>query len=325
MNASKRPRSKLSSGASVQAQTFSITAYFSNHKKVGIETLVKLFRTWVASLMTWLVIGIAFALPLILYILLDNVNQLGGEWQGKPRISIYLKSNLGESESRRILDSLNQNSGVASARLITAEEALVDFQAESGFNDVLSSLPFNPLPAVIEVDPKASTPAALKLLVAKLADRPGIDFISFDLEWVERLFAILALGERFVSALSVFLGLGVLLSIGNTIRLAIENRRAEIEVVKLVGGTDSFVRRPFLYLGLWYGLGGAFFAWVMVQISLVFLSSPIERLLHSYQNDFYLVGLGFVETLILLASGAFLGVLGAGIAVGRHLHRIEPT
>lgn len=325
MNVTKKNRSKPAVGASVQTQAFSVRAYLSNHKQVSVETLLNLFKTWFASLMTWLVIGIAFALPLILYILLDNVNQLGGEWQGKPRISIYLESGLSERVMGELLDSLVENEAVASAKLITAEEALKDFQMQSGFKDVLSSLPFNPLPAVIEVEPEASSPAALKLLVTKLADRPGIESISFDLDWVERLFAILALGERFVTALSVFLGLGVLLSIGNTIRLAIENRRAEIEVVKLVGGTDSFVRRPFLYLGLWYGLGGALFAWLMVQLSLIFLSGPIERLLHSYQNEFYLSGLGFAETLILLASGAFLGVLGAGIAVGRHLHRIEPT
>jgi len=325
VNALKKNSSKPVGGASVQSQTFSIAAYLSNHKKVGTETLIKLFKTWFASLMTWLVIGIAFALPLILYILLNNANQLGGEWQGKPRISIYLKADLGAAETSTLLNSLIQNEAVASAKLITAEAALAEFQTQSGFKDVLSSLPFNPLPAVIEVEPKAVSPASLKLLVTKLADQPSIESVSFDLDWVERLFAILALGERFVTALSVFLGLGVLLSIGNTIRLAIENRRAEIEVVKLVGGTDSFVRRPFLYLGFWYGLGGALFAWLMVQISLIFLSSPIERLLHSYQNEFYLVGLGFVETLILLASGAFLGVLGAGIAVGRHLHQIEPT
>jgi len=250
---------------------------------------------------------------------------LGGEWQGKPRISIYLESELGERETDNLLKSLVQNTALASAKLITPEAALADFQARSGFKDVLSTLPFNPLPAVIEVEPEGSTPAELKLLIIKLEDRPGIESVSFDLDWVERLFAILALGERFVTALTAFLGLGVLLSIGNTIRLAIENRRAEIEVVKLVGGTDSFVRRPFLYLGFWYGLGGALSAWLMVQISLVFLSAPIERLLHSYQNEFHLVGLGILETMILLASGAFLGVLGAGIAVGRHLHRIEPT
>ena len=131
--------------------------------------------------------------------------------------------------------------------------------------------------------------------------------------------------QRFVIALGGFLSLGVLLVIGNTIRLAIENRRAEIEVVKLVGGTDSFVRRPFLYLGFWYGLGGALSAWVLVGLSLIFLATPVEMLLASYQGDFVVSGLGFNESLLLLASGGGLGILGATLAVGRHLRRIEPS
>jgi cell division transport system permease protein len=145
-----------------------------------------------------------------------------------------------------------------------------------------------------------------------------------DLQWIERLLAILAVGERLVMALSVFLGLGVLLAIGNTIRLAIENRRAEIEVVKLVGGTDGFVRRPFLYLGFWYGLGGAVIAWLMVQGSLVFLAVPIERMILSYDEKFILSGLGLSESALLLGLGCILGISGAALAVGRHLHQIEP-
>jgi cell division transport system permease protein len=131
-------------------------------------------------------------------------------------------------------------------------------------------------------------------------------------------------GERLVTALSVFLGLGVLLAIGNTIRLAIENRRAEIEVVKLVGGTDGFVRRPFLYLGFWYGLGGAIIAWLMVQGSLAFLSVPIDRMILSYDEEFVLSGLDMLESTFLLGFGCTLGIAGAALAVGRHLHQIEP-
>ncbi|MFT7091945.1 MAG: cell division transport system permease protein, partial [Candidatus Azotimanducaceae bacterium] len=146
-----------------------------------------------------------------------------------------------------------------------------------------------------------------------------------DLEWIERLFALLALGERFVTTLGLFLSLGVVLAIGNTIRLAIENRRAEIEIIKLVGATDAFVRRPFLYLGFWYGFGGALVAWLMVQASLIVLSGPIEQLLDSYQNQFLLEGLDLITTLTLFGVGIGLGVVGAAVAVGRHLHTIEPN
>ncbi|MFT6749968.1 MAG: cell division transport system permease protein [Candidatus Azotimanducaceae bacterium] len=318
----KRPKS---TGASAQTHSFSINAYLVHHKLVAIETLQNLLRNWFASLMTWLVIGIAFALPIILLILLNNLDQFGGEWQGKPRISVYLQTELSSAQVKASMASLSKIEGIKASRMISPDRALEEFQSKSGFDKVLASLPFNPLPAMIEIEPVSAIPADLALMVSKLEDGEGVDSVSFDSEWVERLFAILALGERFVTALAIFLSLGVLLSVGNTIRLAIENRRAEIEIIKLVGGTDSFVRRPFLYLGLWYGLGGALFAWIMVQISLFFLSAPIERLIHSYQNEFQLLGPSWLESLYLLLVGAILGILGASIAVGRHLKGIEPS
>ncbi|MEO2177257.1 MAG: permease-like cell division protein FtsX, partial [bacterium] len=301
-----------------------MSAYLKHHRQVGFETLRNLFSTLLTSLMTWMVIGIALALPAMLYILLTNLGNLGGEWDGKPRLSLYLKAGTSEKAGIALSENLFSDPDVAMASYITSDSALAEFQKNSGFEDVLASLPNNPLPAVIEIELEALSPAETKLKVTQVESWPEVESISVDLEWIERLFVILALGERFVMALSMFLGLGVLLSIGNTIRLAIENRRAEIEVVKLVGGTDGFVRRPFLYLGFWYGLGGAVGAWLMVQASLLFLSEPIERLLLSYQEEFTLIGLGASETAVLLGIGCILGVLGAALAVGRHLHRIEP-
>jgi cell division transport system permease protein len=214
---------------------------------------------------------------------------------------------------------------IDSTRLISASDALKDFEAETGFGNVLLSLPRNPLPDVIEVMPADLTPAELRLLTTRLDVYESIERIAIDLEWIERLFALLALGERFVATLGLFLAHGVVLAIGNTIRLAIENRRSEIEIIKLVGATDAFVRRPFLYLGFWYGFGGALIAWLMVQVSLGVLGSPIQQLLDSYQNQFILEGMGVVASLALFMVGIGLGVAGAAIAVSRHLHTIEPS
>ena len=152
-----------------------------------------------------------------------------------------------------------------------------------------------------------------------------VDRVSVDLQWLERLFAILSFSRRLVTAFGLVLALGVLLVMGNTIRLAIENRRQEIEVVKLVGGTDAFVRRPFLYLGFWYGLGGALLACLLLQISLLVLSAPVEVLAQSYRDDFALQGPGLTGILLLLVTGSLLGVLGSLIAVSRHLAAIEPA
>jgi cell division transport system permease protein len=274
--------------------------------------------------MTWMVIGIALALPAILYILLANISNFSGGLDGKPRVSLYLTGKTDEQSAISLAKKLKEGPDITETRYITADGALAEFQEETGLGDILDSLPSNPLPSVIEVEFGAISPADIKLRVNQLESMPEVESVSVDLEWIERLLAILAVGERLVTALSVFLGLGVLLAIGNTIRLAIENRRAEIEVVKLVGGTDGFVRRPFLYLGFWYGLGGAIIAWLMVQGSLAFLSVPIDRMILSYDEEFVLSGLDMLESTFLLGFGCTLGIAGAALAVGRHLHQIEP-
>lgn len=315
-----------SAGATVAVTGVSgrMRAWARHHRTVSVESLTSLLVQWVTSLMTWFVIGIALALPIILYVILVNIGELGQDWDGKPRISLYLRHDVPESEARKLTQRLAERLDIESASLISADEALVEFQSLSGFGDVLNTLDQNPLPAVIDIKPSGSDLGQLRLQVISLGEHELVDSVNFDLEWVERLFAILQVGERLVVSMGFVLALGVLLVIGNTIRLAIENRRSEIEIIKLVGGTDSFVRRPFLYLGFWYGLGGALIAWLLVQGSLVFLSGPVEILAQSYRDDFSLSGLSGRDSLSILIGGAALGILGALIAVSRHLREIEP-
>ena len=207
---------------------------------------------------------------------------------------------------------------------MSSTSALQEFQRRSGFGDVLSSLDRNPLPHVIEVVPANPDPIDLGKLVSAWKANLLVGNVSVDLQWLERLFALLVFAERLVTALAIVLGLGVMLIMGNTIRLAIENRRQEIEVIKLVGGTDAFVRRPFLYLGFWYGLGGAVTAFFLLQTSLYFLATPVEMLAQSYRDDFALQGPGFLGNLLLLVAGSILGIIGSVLAVSRHLADIEP-
>tara|TARA_R110002073_G_scaffold4917_23_gene31229 strand:+ start:8378 stop:9334 length:957 start_codon:yes stop_codon:yes gene_type:complete len=311
-------------GASTHALglTDKVRSAGAHHRETCLKTLRDLLKNWMTSLMTWLVIGIALALPAILYLLLANASSFGGGFDGTARINLYLSRG---PDPQLILQAVQAQSEIASADIIFASEALKSFEAETGFGNILLSLPRNPLPDVIEATPLDVAPAELTILSKRLEALDGVERVAIDLEWLERLFAILALGERFITTLGLFLSLGVVLAIGNTIRLAIENRRAEIEIIKLVGATDAFVRRPFLYLGFWYGFGGALVAWIMVQLSLLVLSGPIKQLLDSYQNQFSLEGLGFVTTFGLFTVGISLGVAGAAIAVSRHLHTIEPT
>ncbi len=300
-------------------------SWINHHRKVAVESLSSLLAEWITSLMTWLVIGIALALPTILYVMLANIGELGRDWDSSPRISLYLQHNVPEASARALRKRLLDRSEIESAVFISSDEALVEFQSRSGFGDVLGTLDENPLPGLIEIKPSSNDPGQLRLLAISLEEYELIDSVRFDLEWVERLFAMLQFGERLVVSLGFVLALGVLLIIGNTIRLAIENRRSEIEIIKLVGGTDSFVRRPFLYLGLWYGLGGAVIAWLLVQGGLLFLSGPVEVLAQSYRDEFALSGLSFLDSLAILIGGSCLGILGALVAVGRHLKEIEPV
>lgn len=299
-------------------------SWFLHHRVVSVKTLSELLQNPVSSLMTWLVIGIALALPAILYIMLDNVSMVSGEWGGKPRVSLYLEQSVTAEAGLAMAGRVEREPGVEATRFVSSEQALLDFQRRSGFGEVLTTLERNPLPHVVEVIPASPDPKKLRDLIRFWESLSGVERVSVDMQWLERLFALLSFAERLVLALAVVLGLGVMLVMGNTIRLAIENRRAEIEVVKLVGGTDSFVRRPFLYLGFWYGLGGAVIAFLLVEVSLIALANPVEILAQSYRDDFTLQGPGLRGTLTLVVVGAGLGIVGATLAVSRHLSEVEP-
>ncbi len=313
------------SGATMASSstTNRLLAWVINHRNVGVETLFALLRNWVTSSMTWLVLGISMALPVFLYLLLANLTTLSGNFDGKPRVSVYLHQNLVEADIQRFLTTIGRDRDTESIKYTSPEQALAQFQSRSGFGDVLSSLDRNPLPGVVELMLSHMDSSKLRVEIGELEQYPEVDLVVVDIAWIERLFAFIRFGERVVVALMLVLGLGVLLVVGNTIRLAIENRRIEIEVVKLVGGTDSFVRRPFLYLGFWYGFGGALVSWCLVLICLVFLSGPVELIAESYRGDFALSGLNAGETIFLLAIGSGLGLLGAALAVSKHLHIIN--
>ena len=302
-----------------------LVAWLSHHQRVSLSTLAELLGNPFTSLMTWLVIGIALGLPLILYVVLQNVSSISGDWGGKPRVVLYLTQEVTLEGGQALAMEIEQRDDIEETVFVSSARALQEFQRRSGFGDVLSTLDRNPLPHVIEVVPVNPDPLDLGKLVSAWEVNMLVENVSVDLQWLERLFALLVFAERLVTALAIVLGLGVMLIMGNTIRLAIESRRQEIEVIKLVGGTDAFVRRPFLYLGFWYGLGGAVTAFFLLQTSLYFLSTPVEMLAQSYRDDFALQGPGFLGNLLLLVSGSILGIIGSVLAVSRHLADIEPA
>ena len=301
-----------------------IFAWASHHQRLFGLTLQETMRSPFNTLMTWLVIGIALGLPLIFYVVLQNLSSVSDDWGSEPKLAIFLNQEVTLFEGKAFAQDITQREDVQKTVFVSSSQALREFQERSGFGDVLSTLDRNPLPHVIEVVPLSSDPLQLNKLLGIWTSNPLIDKVVVDFQWLERLSPLLLLAERSVSALAILFGLGVMLVMGNTIRLAIESRRQEIEIIKLVGGSDAFVRRPFLYLGFWYGLGGAITALVLTQLSLYFLSSPVELLAQSYREDFALEGLSFMENFSLIIAGSVLGIVGSGFSVLRHLADIAP-
>lgn len=301
--------------------------YLLRHVQVFFFSLGQLAKTPVASLMTLAVIGITLALPAGLYVLFDNLQRASRGWDSTAQISLFLKRDTSERSATSLQEKVRALPGVSTVHYISQDQALAEFKRLSGFGEALDVLDNNPLPPVLVVAPAPSlnTPEAIQDLVKTLARQPGVELAQLDLEWIKRLHAMLALAQRGVLILAALLSLAVLLIIGNTIRLAILNRRTEIEVIKLIGGTDTFIRRPFLYSGLLQGLLGALVAWWLVGGGLLLLSGPAEELAGLYGSRFELGGLGLENGLWLLLGGTVLGWLGSRLAVSRHLQAIEPT
>ena len=304
-----------------------VNAYFTHHLWVLVSSLGVLWRTPFATFMTAAVIGIALALPAGLHVLLQNVQQLSTGWEGTAQMSLFLKEDIPEKQIQSLAKKLRKWDGVAEVRYISRDQALAEFRELSGFGGALDSLNENPLPAVLLVRPtsEAAEPAQMELLLGKVKKLKPVDLAQLDMEWVRRLSGIIELGKRGVLLLASLLALAILLVVGNTIRLTILNRRDEIVVTKLIGATNTFIRRPFLYTGFWYGLMGAVLAWVLVGILLGLLSDPVNHLSFLYNSQFSLGGLDLETTAILLGSGILLGLLGSWLAVGKHLKAIEPS
>lgn len=301
-------------------------SYVLRHLQVFFYTLGELARAPFASLMSIAVIGITLALPSGLYLLIDNLQRVSAGWEGHSRISLFLRRDTDERAVRALAESIQRMPAVAGVEYISPAQALAEFRRLSGFGEALDALGANPLPPVLVVQPGpgADTPARLQTLLIELQRRPGVDLAQLDLEWVKRLHALLALARRAVLILASLLALGVVLIIGNTIRLAVLNRRDEIEVIKLVGGTDAFIRRPFLYSGVFHGLLGALFAWLLMSAALLLLAEPTAALATLYASTFRPHGPDLWGVGALLGSGALLGWIGSRIAVSRHLRAIEP-
>lgn len=297
---------------------------WQQHVQTAADSLEKLRRSPGNALMTIAVIGIALLLPCALFVSVDNLSRLGGNMGGASQISVYLQQDVTDSEALEISEQLLTRRDIDAVRYISAEEAAREFAATSGLGDVIAALDSNPLPGALVITPSDVSTSLSSSLVSDLESLRGVDSVQLDLAWVERLQAFLGLARRASTGLMGILAIAVLFVVGNTIRLAIENRRAEIVVIKLVGGTNAYVARPFLYTGAYYGFAGGVFAWTLLAAILLALGGPATELLRLYGSEYSIRGLGATGSLLLLLGSTLLGWLGAWMSVRQHLSAIEP-
>jgi cell division transport system permease protein len=276
-----------------------IRYYLTAHAKNCVAALQRLLRQPVGSFMTAMVIALALALPAGLRVVVNNADLLSGSWQGAADFTVYLAIDIDDGRARALADEVRARDDVAEVTLVDRTAALAEFRARSGFGEALDALEDNPLPHALVVRPAGGAAADVEKLARAFEERPEVALVQLDTQWVERLRGILALLARVVDIVTVLVALAVVLVIGNTIRLEINNRSTEIEVMKLVGGTDGFIRRPFLYLGAWYGFIGALVAAGLVLATLALLEGPIESLAGLYSRSVSPIGLSLEETLLI--------------------------
>jgi cell division transport system permease protein len=305
----------------------SIATYFTRHAQVLVGSLGRILRTPFATLMTMGVIAVALALPLLLNLFLENAQSASGNWNQAYDLSVYMDKKAGAVRTQSLAKQLMKRADVAAVHVISAEQALAEFRRDSGFGKALDVLSDNPLPDTLVVTPSlaASSPEGTQTLKAALAAMADVETVQLDTEWVQRLHAMIELLRRVVLITAGLLGVGVVLIVGNTIRLDILNRRAEIEVMKLVGASDGFARRPFLYGGVWYGLGGGLGALILVAAATAVLARPVEQLALLYGSAFRIQGLNATWSAAVLGAAVGLSWVGSWLAASRHIRAIEPS
>jgi cell division transport system permease protein len=303
-----------------------IAIHFERHAQALLGSLGRLARQPFATFLTVAVIGIALALPTALWLAVANLRAVTDGLDETVQLSAYLAMSTTPAEARQAAAAIEASAGVAGATLVSPDEGLVEFRRLSGIGDALEALPENPLPWLVKVRPAPphDTAAALEALAAQLRRIERVDLVEADTVWVRRIHAIEGTLQQLVLLVAALLAAGVLAVVGNTIRLEINGRRAEIEVTKLVGGSNAFVRRPFLYSGFWQGLGGGLIAVAVIAAGLAALAPYVAQLAAAYGNSFSLRGLARDEWPVVVAGGALLGLAGAWLAATYHLRRIEP-
>lgn len=299
-------------------------AWRDQHLHAFLSSLVRLVAKPWATTLTLLVLGFALALPLLFFLVFNNARELSGGLREAGEITAFLNPEEDAETATTLADALRKRNDVASVLIRTPQQGLAEFRQLSGFGEALDSLQTNPLPSVLVVTPRSIANTDNPALVGELKADARVDFVQYDAAWRHKLTDILHFGERIVVVIAALLALAALLVIGNTVRMDIQSRSEEISVMQMIGASNGFVRRPFLYSGLCYGLLGSLFALLLVAAVELALAEPIGRLQDSYAHRFSLRGIDATVALALIIASALLGWLGAFFATARHLAAGKP-
>lgn len=304
-----------------------LRGWMHRHSYSFFSSLGALFSNRIGTLMTVMVLGIAMLLPLGLHLTLANLGQLDLDEEQWGALTAFMVADVTPEQVNALADELEQLDTVSGIEVISPQQGLTEFTEASGFGDSLELLDTNPLPWVISIipTPGEGIDGRVAALSEAISGRAVVERVDYDRKWLERLARLLELGEAAVTILALLFALAVVVVVANTIRLDVAARASEIEVLTLVGAWPAFVRQPFLYTGFWYGLLGGVVAMILVNLGLEYLDGPLGRLLASYGTDLQLLGLGLQATVGLLLFGGLLGLLGAWIAVQRHLRQLRET
>lgn len=312
-------------GASLTARpAWDLFNYFRHNLQVFAASVAQLLRAPGAAFMTVAAIGVTLALPALLYVVTENIDQLSGSWESQAQVNLFLDRDVEDPSTLR--DALHSLAEIESIEAIPPERGLAEFKKYSGFAQASELLDDNPLPwtLVVQLSRGHSDIEAVEAFIEGAAELPEVENIRSDVLWLRRLAAMVEIGHRLVWVLAALLGFAVVVIISNTVRLAILSRAHEIEVIKLIGGTDRFIRRPFLYQGFAQGALGAVAAVLMVTVCIEALREPISNLVGAYGSGYRLLGLDWSTAGVLLGVGAGLGWCASRWSVGRHLKDIEP-
>ncbi len=298
--------------------------WLRQHRRSLTTTLARLARTPLASLLNISVVGVALALPLAFYVILTNLQSLAQDKAPTPQISVFLAMDAQASDAREIDNRLKKHAAIAKFRFIPRDQALAELKEKAGLSDVIASLGRNPLPNGFVIDARENTSAALEKLRDEFKAWPKVEHVQLDSTWARRLDATLQLGRLIVLVLAALLAFALVAVTFNTIRLQILTQRAEIEVAKLIGATNPFIRRPFLYYGAVLGLAGGITGWAIVWAGLWLLNDRLGSLTQLYGTSYALRHLSLPDAASLCAFAGALGWLGAWLSASRNLAEFDP-